>query len=168
MFSPATLLSLLPLLAPAPPRGDRPPSGPAVEAAAAADEGGGNVRFGPNWAAGTHLSYAHVVRARTVFYAGLAPAASGRVRRFAVWAGLVSEMDGYVARAYAAQSEEPFFRKECVWRSPAAWARRADWRAAVGSMGGFGALGPRCTTIRVRMSRGRGGRRLRSGLRGTG
>jgi hypothetical protein len=101
------LLALLPSFAP-----PHPSDGPA--GMAAARDGRGNLRIGPNWAMGNLLSYAHVVEAHTIFYAGLAPAPSGRVRRLAVWPGLVTEMDGYVMQAYAVQSEEDYFYKEYV------------------------------------------------------
>jgi hypothetical protein len=78
------------------------------------DHGGGKVLFGPNWGAGSQLSYAHIVRLETIFYAGVAPAVNGRVRRFAVWPSIISELDLVMVRAYAAQSEEPYFRKEYV------------------------------------------------------
>jgi hypothetical protein len=104
-FPPILILALVPSLARLHPAAT-PGVAPAIE------EGGGDVRFGPNWAVGTHLSYAHIVAVRTLFYAGAAPLPSGRVRRFAVWPGLVTEGDAHVIQAYAAQSEEDYFAKE--------------------------------------------------------
>jgi hypothetical protein len=106
LLPPILLLALLPSLAPLHPGTATPGVASAIE------EGGGNVRFGPNWAVGTHLSYAHIVAVRTLFHAGPAPLPSGRVRRFAVWPGLATAGATHVIQAYAAQSEEDYFDKE--------------------------------------------------------